>query len=363
MVSRVTRTTQGHFLLITSIFITAILSSYALASGKQEKNQGVKANPNLNRTQSALTANTLDGVIVTIADEPLLLSEFQKAIFISSQKSTRVTPLGQLLGGQLTAGDAEIILEQLINQKILSLRIRELGLNLGEDELDSELRSFLQGQNISEEKFHEILKAEGETVESHREEFRKQIETQRFIGRIIRPLVTVTEDQVRGFYLQQYADKAKTQLVKLRSLMIEIPTGLSSDEMQTKKRNIETIRKDIDSGRPFEELVQIYSEAKDAIKTKGLLPPRPLSELPEKVRSKLKGKTPPTVIGPIELGLSVFFFEFIGTELGDQKEYERLKGQLESKLLDLKFKERLDEYLKNERLKVKITRRDFNITR
>lgn len=340
-----------------------ICPAFALAAGTVEKNEKNSTVTHSTPPNSALTANTIDGVIVTVADEPLLLSEFQKAISLASQRTTRVTPLGQLLGGQLSVPDAEILLEQLINQKILSLRIRELGLNLGEDELDSELKTFLQNQNISEEKFHELLKAEGETVATHREEFRKQIEAQRFIGRVIRPLVTVTEDQIRGFYLQQYADKAKSQLVKLRSLVIEIPTGLSSEEMQNKKRNIESIRKDIDSGRPFVELVQIYSEAKDAIKTKGLLPARPLNELPEKVRSKLKGKNPPLIIGPIELGLSVFFFEFLGTELGDQKEYEKLKPQLESKLLDLKFKERLDEYLKNERLKVKITRRNFAITR
>jgi len=312
---------------------------------------------------SSLNANTIDGVLVTIADEPLLLSELQRAIYLSTQKQTRLLSQGQLTGGNLTPADAEQILEQLINQKILTLRVRELGLNLSEDELDSELRSFLQGQNISEEKFHEILRAEGETPDSHREEFRRQIETQRFIGRVIRPLVSVTEDQVRGYYLQQNIEKDKTQLVRLRSLMIEIPAGLSNEELQTKKRNIESVRRDVDAGRSFADLVQIYSEAKDAIKNKGLLPPRPMTELPEKLRTRLKGKTPPLVVGPIELGSSIFFFEYLGTEIGDQKEYEKLRPQFEAKLLDVKFRERLDEYLRTERSKVKVSRRDFRFSR
>lgn len=312
---------------------------------------------------STINAQTLDAVIVTIADEPLLLSELQKAISMASSRQTRLTSDGQLLGGSLSTTDAEIILEQLINQKILSIRTRELGLNLSEDELDAELSAFLKQQNISEEQFHALLEKEGETVDSHREEFRKQVETQRFIGRVIRPLVSVTDDQVRGFYMQQNADKERAQLVRLRSLMIEFPNGLSSDERQAKKRNIETIQRDINSGRPFIELVQLFSEAKDALKTKGELPPKPLQELPEKVRSRLKGKTPPMVVGPIELGSSVFFFEFIGTELGDQKEYERLKPQFEAKLLDIKFRERLDDYLRTERLKVKVNKRPFRFSR
>lgn len=343
--------------LLTSIVATTFALNRAMSSQSQ-----IPA-PTSPSQKPVLTPNTIDAVIVTVADEPLLLSELQRAVLLASQKQTRLSPSGELTGGTLTPGEAEIILEQLVNQKILEIRTRELGLNLGEDELDSELKSFLQQQNISEEKFQEILKQEGETTESHRQEFRKQVETQRFIGRVIRPLVSVTEDQIRGFYLQQNADKEKAQLVRLRSLMIEIPANLTSEELQTKRRNIEAIRRDIDANRPFVELVKIYSEAKDALKTKGDLPPRPLSELPEKLRTRIKGKNPPFVVGPIELGTSVFFFEFLGTELGDQKEYQRLRPQVEAKLLDIKFRERLDEYLRNERLKFKVSRRDIRFSR
>lgn len=317
-----------------------------------------------NEPRKGINANTIDGVIVTVADEPLLLSELQKAIRLITGNSTRVTSEGTLVGGRINVKEAQGVLEQLINQKILTIRVRELGLNLGEDELDAELENFLQSQNISEEKFEAILSAEGETVESHREEFRKQVETQRFIGRVIRPLVTVTEDQVIGFYLQESAGRKKAERIKLRSLMVEIPPNLSNEEALIKRKNIESIRKEIDAGRPFAELVRLYSDAKDAIKTSGELPARPLGELPEKVRSALiPGKPAPYVIGPLELGSSVFFFEYLSTELGDPKEFERMKGEYEAKLLNLKFRERLDEYLTSERMKVKVSYRNFKITR
>ncbi|NBX16002.1 MAG: hypothetical protein EBR09_01410 [Proteobacteria bacterium] len=333
------------------------------SSGFSQTNQTASPKLPVAAIPQTLTAETLDAVIVTVADEPVLLSELQQAVFQITNRTTKLNALGKLTGGTLSPKDAEMILEQLINQKILSLRTRELGLNLSEDELDSEIRGFLQQQNISEEKFQELLKAEGQSVDSHRDEFRKQVETQRFIGRVIRPLVSVTDDQVRGFYLQQTADREKSQLVRLRSLMIDIPSGLSSDELQSKRKHIEAIRRDIDTGRPFAELVQIYSEAKNALQTKGELPPKPLNELPEKLRDRIKGKTPPLVVGPIDLGTSVFFFEYLGTELGDQKEYERLKPQFEAKLLDIKFRERLDEYLRTERNKVKVNRRNIRFVR
>lgn len=316
------------------------------------------------KKRGGMNSSTIDGVIVTVADEPVLLSELQKLIRLVSKNATSISPEGKLSGGPLTAQDGEALLEQIINQKILTIRVREMGLNLGEDELDAELDQFLRSQNISEDRLNEMLKASGETVESHREEFRNQVETQRFIGRVIRPLVTVTDDQVLGFYLQENAGRKKSERIKLRSLMIEIPATLSNEEALIKRKNIETIRKEVDAGRPFVELVRLYSDAKDALKTSGELPARPLSDLPPKLTSALiPGKPAPYVIGPLELGSSVFFFEYLSTELGDPKEYERLKSQFEAKLLDQKFRERLDEYLVSERMKVKVSYRDFKISR
>lgn len=359
-----TRLSLGFYSLTLLVLCTGVAHAESMLI--PENSQGILTSKlsDIRQAQSGMNANTIDGVIVTVADEPVLLSELQKAIRLVTGNTTQILPNGKLIGGRLSAKDAQAVLEQLINQKILSIRVRELGLNLGEDELDSELSNFLQSQNISDEKFAEILKAEGETVESHREEFRKQVETQRFIGRVIRPLVSVTDDQIMGYYLQENVGRRQSERIKLRSLMIEIPASLSNEETLMKRKNIETIRKEIDSGRPFAELVRLYSDAKDAIKTSGELPARPLNELPEKVRSALvPGKQAPYIIGPVELGSSVFFFEYLSTELGDPKEFERVKGEYESKLLNVKFRERLDEYLTSERMKVKVSYRNFKVSR
>ena len=66
---------------------------------------------------------------------------------------------------------------------------------------------------------------------------------------------------------------------------------------------------------------------------------------------------PGQVVGPVQLGSSVFFFEFLGFELDNSGEFDKQKAQWESKLLELKFKERLDDYVRAERTKVKVVRR------
>jgi peptidyl-prolyl cis-trans isomerase SurA len=260
--------------------------------------------------------------------------------------------------------DAEMLTEQLVNQKVLGLRVKEMGIDVAEDELESEIAAFLKQQNISREEFERVLAQEGETVESHREEFRTQLETQRFIGRVIRPLVTVTEDEVRNYYMQQSGAAANpAQTVRLRSLVINLPTDLAESQRQAKQERVSAIRKEVDTGGSFASMVKLYSESPDALKTEGLLPPRPVRELPKELQGAIKETKPGQVVGPLQLGSSVFFFEFLGFEASDSKEFETQKAQWENRLLETKFKERLDDYVRAERTKSKVVRRPITFRR
>jgi parvulin-like peptidyl-prolyl isomerase len=309
------------------------------------------------------TASTVDGVLATVGEEVILLSDLQRAIRASSDGQATLSATGTLSGGALSPSDAEMLLEQLVNQKVLGLRVREMGIDVGEDELTSEITAFLKQQNIPREEFDALLAQEGETPESHREEFRNQLETQRFIGRVIRPLVTVTEDEVKNFYMQQAAATNATQKVRLRSLVLNVPTDLQESQRQSKQDRITSIRKEVDTGGNFSALVKLYSESPDALKTEGLLPPRAMRELPAELQTRLKDIKPGQVVGPLQLGSSVFFFEFLGFELDDAAGFATQKAQWEGRLLELKFKERLDEYVRAERTKVKVVRRPITFRR
>lgn len=313
---------------------------------------------------AGFNANTVDGILATVGEEIILISDLQRAVRAASEGQTSLSPTGQLSGGALSPADAEQLLEQLVNQKVLGLRVRDLGIDLGEEELDSEIAALLKQQNVSREEFERILVQEGETPESHREEFRNQLETQRFIGRIIRPLVTVTEDEVKNFYMQQAGQAANpTQRVRLRSLVLNLPPDLQESQRQSKQERVAAIRKEVDSGGSFTSLVKLYSESPDALKTEGLLPPRAVRELPPELQSKLKDIKPGEVVGPLQIGSSIFFFEFLGFEMESTENFDKQKAQWENRLLEVKFKERLDDYVRAERTKVKVVRRTIEFRR
>ena len=307
--------------------------------------------------------------MVVVGDEIILVSDFQKAVEVSTNKKTRLLPTGQLTGGSLTPTEAQGILDQLINQRIVSLKTRELSLQISEEELSTEVENYLRSQNLTHEKLVETLQADGESIETYREEFRRQMETQRIIGRIVRPTVSVTDDDVRSYYLQQPGVAEKQQRIKLRRLFIDLSPSLSEQVITERRSYIAKIEKEVrDNGdsnfMDFERLVKLYSSDPDAIKTGGALPAKELHELPNDLRNKISGTTKSgSVIGPLTLGSGAYFFQFLGTTFSNEGEYEKQKTQLKNMLLDAKGNERLAEYLRAERTKTKIEKRDFNVTR
>lgn len=314
--------------------------------------------------KSPTASRPLDAILATVGDEMVLTSDLQKAIRTASNSQTTLDASGKLSGGALSPTDAANILDHLIDQRVISVKTRELGIQVTDEELTSEMEAYLRSQNVTSEKLAESLAAEGETMESYRDEFRRQLETQRIIGRIVRPTVSVTEDDVRSFYLQQPGIAEKQQRVKLRSLVVNLSSTLPEQTIVERKQSISRIEKEVRDAADaasldFEKLVRLYSNDPDAMKG-GLLPPKELKELPSELRSQITPTLKQSaILGPISIGSSVFFFQYLGTTLSNQSEYDKQKAQWKNMLLETKGSERLAEFVKAERTKTKIVKRDF----
>lgn len=296
-----------------------------------------------------------DGILVTVGDEIILLSDLRKAVRLASNGAASIDASGKIKGAGVTEKDVNQLLDQLIDQRILALKVRELNIGVNDDELETEIDNFLKGQNLTRERFLVMLRDEGETFENYREEFRRQLETQRFVGRVIRPLVSVTDDELRNVYLQKSGTSERAQKLKLRSLMLNV-TGESN-------KKLESIKNSIAKGADFAAVVKQYSESPDAQKNGGMLPPKSPGELPAEVWKKLKDAKLNDVVGPFTIGSAIFFFQYVGRDINNLADFEKQKAQLESQLLEAKFQERLAEYLKAERSKVKISKSQIAITK
>jgi peptidyl-prolyl cis-trans isomerase SurA len=306
-------------------------------------------------------SNTIDGVLATVTDQVLLLSDLQQAILVTTNGQTRLLPNGQLIGGTLSTSQAEQILESLINQKVLQIKATELGFDVSDEELSQRIQEFLKQRGFSEADLETQLTKSGKSMKDYRLEFKSEVLKQQLIGRVISPLVNVSDDEVKSFYLQQTGSVKQISTVKLRSLLIRVPEN--EQDAPLNSALVKGISKKIADGENFVTLVKQFSMASDASTTEGILPPRPISELPAPIKDKLSNLKINQVIGPFVLGSSVFFFQYLGADFIADSDLQKNFGTWKAKLQDIKFNERLSEYLKSERTKLKANIRPFHFNR
>ena len=300
---------------------------------------------------------SLDGVLISIQDQLILLSDLQEQVSVLSQGQTKLLPTGQMIGGNLQASDVQNLLDSMINQKILELKARDMGLQVPEDELAARIDEFLKKQNLSEEQLQTELQLEHISYDEYKENFRKEITKQELIGRVIAPTVSVTNDEVRAYFLKSTVKSKNIQSIQLRNLLIH----LKENESENNNDNIKTVRKELQQKVPFEKIVAHYSQASDAKKTKGVLPYRDMNSLPKPLQALLPEKKEGDIIGPVSVGSSVFFFEVMHIEYASSDEalFREKYNEWKSKYQEVKFSEELDLYLSKEKRNYNIIKRDI----
>lgn len=339
------------------MLIALVVPFTAYADAKSQDPEAAPEAKIYTQTWTALSPNTYDAIIANVGGQILLMSDLRRTVAVLSKGRADLLPDGTIVGSGLTAEQVSGVFDELINQSLLEIKVKELSLELSETELDREIENFLESRQLKRDDFLQMLEAEGETEETHRAEFRRRLETQRFIGRVIQPLVSVTDEEVRSYYISEKpGSTGGIEKLVLRSLLLN-----GTPEDPNTKLAIEAIAADREAGKTFEDIVKDRSQAPDAKKNAGLLEARPLSALPPAVAQALGTAPDGTIAGPITIGSSTFFFERVSASASVDSSFEKEKEKWRSRLLEQKFAERLQSYLDAERSKVRIEKRPLNL--
>jgi parvulin-like peptidyl-prolyl isomerase len=339
-----------------SLLLISIVSCQSNQEAAQQQSKVVKSLAPL----TSFDPNSVDGVLVSISDKVILFSDFQKTIQEVSNGETKILPNGQLLGGTLDVQKANVLLENMIDKVVLEIKAADLGIVISDSELDSRISEFLKRQNASESDLERQLLSTGQSLKLYRENFRRELQKQELISKVISPFVTVTNDEVNSFYLQQTGTTKQISSVKLRRLMLNLPENFSGNPIEYKP--VVDINKAISSGGSFVNLVKKYS-SDDVSENEGVLPNKPFQELPKELQAKLVQLKVNDVVGPLVIGHSVFFFQYLGAEFGGASDLKSNYSSWKNKLLNLKFEENLSQYLSNERSSLHVNKRPFVIRR
>jgi parvulin-like peptidyl-prolyl isomerase len=186
--------------------------------------------------------NVIDGVIAIVNDDVITLSEFEEKL---PNQNVKITPQQE-----------KIILDQMIEQKLLEQEAEKLGIRVSESEVDNAITSVIGKFNLSDDQMKEVLAKENLTPQQFREQWRLQILSQKVIGAKLQGQLAVTEDEIEEYYKANYGSDERIDEAKIAHILIT-PDAAGGEEQA--KQRAEEVAELAKSGEDFGELAREYS--------------------------------------------------------------------------------------------------------
>ena len=210
---------------------------------------------------SRVSAEITNRLVAFVNDEVITLYELEKKMGEMTGKKPKD------IRGQDEQQYSEIrheILEELINEKITQAKIAELGIKVSESEIDSYIEDVKTGNQFTQEKLIEELKAQGLTYEKFRESIRKDMERDQLIDYEVKSKAIVREEQITKYYQDHIKEFKTEEKVYLAGIFLMKNNTDNEEESAALTKKAEWILSRLKNGEDFGVLAKEFSQGPGA---------------------------------------------------------------------------------------------------
>ena len=267
---------------------------------------------------TAVHAKLLDKIVAVINDQVVTQSQVAR-MKANVNARAQISPFIYQRGEKLNSNDMVNI---VINRILVRDKIAELGYIISDDQVESQIKSTEQRLGLGRKDLLSFLKSNGMTFDEYFELIRETIEYNIFNDRVIRPLISVTEQEIKNaFYKENQNDKS----LSFRYTLVDFTLPKSSLSKSQEKRFKEALKTFQVSGNMPSEFKDVETNTLGDITEEGLT-----AELTRLLKRTDEG----AFTDPINLGgiLHVFFVQ--RKDLVESEIFARNKERIRAKLFE-----------------------------
>lgn len=297
----------------------------------------------------AQSAETLVDRIVAVADgTPVLYTDVMEKVkngplvVVSDYPADEHSP------------EYERALQDSINFELIMAKARDLEIDVRDDEVESEIASFLERGGLNREGLQKHLDERGIKYDDYKKDFKDQMVLRQFQGRVIRPLVKITDKDVETFYLKKSGATSDLVELTLRQILISNTANATPEVAEAKRKLAQEVHQKLVDGMAFPEAVKIYSDDTAARENGGLMKSIRLKDLAAQIRAEVENLEIGQFTAPVRtaLGFHIFFLE--AKQFSGSQEFQAQKKQLEYELLGVELISQTRRWLTEQRQKSKV---------
>lgn len=201
---------------------------------------------------SADASEMRESIAAVVNDEPITMREVEErlALVLASSQLPDDKEIRQRLKPQ--------ILDQLVEEQIKLQEAQRQEIEVPENAIKAGIESVAQSNNLSYEEFISLLKRQDVEIRTLRRQVRAQIAWSQVIGKVIRPRLRITDQDVEAELNRLKENIGKTEFL-LAEIFLPINQSNAPEEVEKFANNL--VRQMVERKAPFQRVAQQFSQS------------------------------------------------------------------------------------------------------
>jgi parvulin-like peptidyl-prolyl isomerase len=200
----------------------------------------------------------VDRVVAVVNDEVVLSTELMMRVAPMAFELNKITDPRERARRQAKLSSQ--VLEEMVNEQLVTQAAAAANLDVSSKEVEAAITDLKKQNKLDDDALAKALRMQGYNMSSYRKDVRNQILRMRAVNTLVRPKVSITEDDLRAKYDETSRRATQVSEVHLQHILVAVPAG-SSKEVQDAARAKATKALELaKGGADFAKLAETYSD-------------------------------------------------------------------------------------------------------
>lgn len=240
-------------------------------------------------------AETTNRIVAVVNDNVITLHELHKTM----KEMTGVEPSLLRERNQRQYDDARRkVLEQLIESRISLDKIREIGIEVKDGEVDAAIERIKQDNHWSQKELEARIKDKGLIWEEYRRKVKEDLQKQKLVNFEVKSRIIIRDEQIEAYYEEHQDRFQRKPGVELATIFLLRKKPNEPNEQAELEKRAEALIEEIRNGADFAELARKHSEGPGA-REGGYLGRFDPKQLEPEIRKAIEGTPEGGISDPI----------------------------------------------------------------
>ncbi|MBF0454920.1 MAG: peptidylprolyl isomerase [Magnetococcales bacterium] len=209
-------------------------------------------------------AQTLDRIVAVVKAENFSAKEVKADIITQSEIDEAIAPLLEQFrqsGEQVDVAKIEKkARDELILNALRKQKAEQLSITVNDADIDALMASVERSNNLPSGSLPDVLRRQGIDLEKYRQGLSNKLLQSRLINRTIRPLITVSEEEIQSLYKATSNQQTGVEELRLGQILLGVDQNASPEQLQqTQEKSIELANR-LKQGESLSTLASQFSD-------------------------------------------------------------------------------------------------------